>query len=65
MSCSSTRAEVLEDLRDGPAVGRGACFAKRGGDGFDRRPKRGAIRVEVAQQLFGAWVHPEKLHRTC
>lgn len=53
--------QVLEDFRDGPAVGCWPLLAQLEGNTVHGRVQDDAIRVEVPQHLFGAWVHPGKL----
>jgi hypothetical protein len=52
---------VLQDLGHRPSVGAGSGLAERNGNSVDRSEQDDAIRVEVAQQLVGAWVHRAKL----
>ncbi len=49
--------EVLEHLRDGPALRREAPLAQPGGDGGDRAIEIGPAGVDVVEDLLDSWLH--------
>jgi hypothetical protein len=52
---------VLENFGNGPAIGRGPLLAIGSGNGVNRLAKRGAVEIEVLQELFGRERHKDSV----